>query len=56
MLYYVDDLTETIKFYHSLLKNNGRLMIVIETGKLNWILCSPLPAIQQFKFAKLRLL
>uniref|UniRef100_A0A4W6DEX8 Histamine N-methyltransferase n=1 Tax=Lates calcarifer TaxID=8187 RepID=A0A4W6DEX8_LATCA len=36
MLYYVDDLTETIKFYHSLLKNNGRLMIVIETANGGW--------------------
>lgn len=34
MLYYVDNLAETIKFYHSLLKNNGRLIIIIEKGKL----------------------
>lgn len=33
MLYYVDSLAETIKFHHSLLKNNGRLMIIIEKGK-----------------------
>lgn len=32
MIYYVDDLADTIKFYHSLLKTNGRLMIIIETG------------------------
>ncbi|XP_042282988.1 histamine N-methyltransferase A-like [Thunnus maccoyii] len=36
MLYYVDDLAETIKFYRSLLKNNGKLMIIIETGKAGW--------------------
>ncbi|KAM7407698.1 hypothetical protein PAMA_003440 [Pampus argenteus] len=36
MLYYVDDLAEAIKFYHSLLKNNGRLMIVIEADKGGW--------------------
>lgn len=35
MVYYVDDLEETVKFYHSLLKKNGRLMIIIETGKEN---------------------
>ncbi|XP_054643510.1 histamine N-methyltransferase-like isoform X2 [Dunckerocampus dactyliophorus] len=34
MLYYVDDLTKTIKFYHSLLKNNGMLMIIIESDVL----------------------
>lgn len=33
MIYYVDNLASTIKFYHSLLKNNGRLMIIIEAGK-----------------------
>ncbi|XP_031137583.2 histamine N-methyltransferase-like [Sander lucioperca] len=33
MIYYVDNLADTIKFYHSLLKNNGRLMIIIEAGK-----------------------
>lgn len=33
MIYYVDSLDETIKFYHSLLKNNGRLMIIVEAGK-----------------------
>lgn len=32
MIYYVDDLADTIKFYHSLLKNNGRLMIIVEAG------------------------
>ncbi|KAK5861354.1 hypothetical protein PBY51_022759 [Eleginops maclovinus] len=29
MIYYVDDMADTIKFYHSLLKNNGRLMIIV---------------------------
>ncbi|XP_037542045.1 histamine N-methyltransferase A [Nematolebias whitei] len=32
MIYYVDNLSETIKFFHSLLKNNGRLMIIVESG------------------------
>lgn len=32
MLYYVEDLAETIRFYQGLLKENGRLMIVIEAG------------------------
>nr|XP_057938338.1 histamine N-methyltransferase-like [Doryrhamphus excisus] len=36
MLYYVDDLTETIKFYHSLLNKNGRLMIIIESATSGW--------------------
>ncbi|XP_077437172.1 histamine N-methyltransferase-like [Vanacampus margaritifer] len=29
MIYYVDNLTETIKFYHSCLNKNGRLMIIV---------------------------
>lgn len=37
MIYYVDSLNDTIKFYHSLLKNNGTLMIIIEIGKLEFI-------------------
>ncbi|XP_076603773.1 histamine N-methyltransferase A-like [Chaetodon auriga] len=36
MIYYVDNLTNTIKFYHSLLKNNGRLMIIIEAANSGW--------------------
>ena len=32
MLYYVDNVADTIKFYHNLLKNSGTLMIVIEAG------------------------
>ncbi|XP_071353206.1 histamine N-methyltransferase A-like [Trachinotus anak] len=36
MIYYVDNLAETIKFYHSLLKDNGRLMIIIETANGGW--------------------
>ncbi|KAJ0069997.1 hypothetical protein NL108_000235, partial [Boleophthalmus pectinirostris] len=31
MIYYVDDLASTIEFYHGLLKENGRLMIIVET-------------------------
>lgn len=38
MLYYVDNLADTIKFYHSLLKDNGRLMIINEVGKYNFML------------------
>lgn len=38
MLYYVDNLADNIKFYHSLLKKNGRLMIIIEAGEQNFIL------------------
>uniref|UniRef100_A0A3P9LZZ2 Histamine N-methyltransferase n=1 Tax=Oryzias latipes TaxID=8090 RepID=A0A3P9LZZ2_ORYLA len=30
MIYYVESLEKTLKFYHSLLKNNGRLMIIVE--------------------------
>lgn len=33
MIYYVEDLADTIKFYHGLLKNNGRLMIIVEAGR-----------------------
>ncbi|XP_039673041.1 histamine N-methyltransferase A-like isoform X2 [Perca fluviatilis] len=36
MIYYVDNLADTIKFYHSLLKNNGRLMIIIEAANGGW--------------------
>lgn len=36
MIYYVDNLANTIKFYHSLLKNNGRLMIIIEAADGGW--------------------
>ncbi|XP_061924462.1 histamine N-methyltransferase-like [Entelurus aequoreus] len=36
MLYYVDDLTKTIQFYHSLLNKNGRLMIIIESANCGW--------------------
>ncbi|XP_022049353.2 histamine N-methyltransferase-like [Acanthochromis polyacanthus] len=36
MIYYVDNLGETIKFYQSLLKKNGRLMIIIEAGNSGW--------------------
>ena len=33
MLYYVDDYAATIKFFHSLLKTNGRILIVHEAGQ-----------------------
>uniref|UniRef100_UPI0037E94F4D histamine N-methyltransferase-like n=1 Tax=Semicossyphus pulcher TaxID=241346 RepID=UPI0037E94F4D len=36
MIYYVDNLSNTIKFYHSLLKNNGRLMIIVEAANSGW--------------------
>lgn len=36
MMYYVDNLEETVKFYHSQLKKNGRLMIIIETANGGW--------------------
>ncbi|XP_045909843.1 histamine N-methyltransferase-like [Micropterus dolomieu] len=36
MIYYVDNLSTTIKFYHSLLKNNGRLMIINEAANGGW--------------------
>ncbi|AWP12761.1 putative histamine N-methyltransferase A-like [Scophthalmus maximus] len=36
MLYYVENLTDTIKFYHNLLKSNGRLMIIIEAANAGW--------------------
>ncbi|XP_077584459.1 histamine N-methyltransferase-like [Stigmatopora nigra] len=40
MMYYVDNVTETIKFYHNILKKNGRLMIIIEkasaAGDILW--------------------
>ncbi|XP_013875557.1 histamine N-methyltransferase isoform X2 [Austrofundulus limnaeus] len=36
MIYYVDDLQETIKFFQSLLKKNGRLMIVVESANSGW--------------------
>ncbi|XP_037612354.1 histamine N-methyltransferase-like isoform X1 [Sebastes umbrosus] len=36
MIYYVDNLADTIKFYHSLLKNNGRLMIIVSTANSGW--------------------
>lgn len=32
MVYYVDDLADTISFYHSLLKEDGRLLILLAAG------------------------
>uniref|UniRef100_A0A8C7XI08 Histamine N-methyltransferase n=1 Tax=Oryzias sinensis TaxID=183150 RepID=A0A8C7XI08_9TELE len=36
MIYYVESLEKTLKFYHSLLKNNGRLMIIVEAAHSGW--------------------
>ncbi|KAM6955426.1 histamine N-methyltransferase A-like [Lycodopsis pacificus] len=36
MLYYVDNLADTITFYHSLLKNNGRIMIINGAANSGW--------------------
>ncbi|XP_077436380.1 histamine N-methyltransferase-like [Vanacampus margaritifer] len=36
MIYYVDNLTETIKFYRSCLNKNGRLMIIVEKAGDGW--------------------
>lgn len=36
MIYYVDNLDETIKFYHSLLKDNGMLMIIVDMDNGGW--------------------
>ncbi|XP_072301273.1 histamine N-methyltransferase-like [Eucyclogobius newberryi] len=36
MIYYVDNLAETIQFYHGLLKENGRLMIINEIADGGW--------------------
>nr|XP_020493501.2 histamine N-methyltransferase-like [Labrus bergylta] len=36
MIYYVDNLSSTIKFYQSLLKNNGKLMIIVEAADGGW--------------------
>ncbi|XP_057708919.1 histamine N-methyltransferase-like isoform X2 [Corythoichthys intestinalis] len=36
MIYYVDDVTETIRFYHNILNKNGRLMIIVEKASCGW--------------------
>lgn len=36
LIYYVDNLSNTIKFFHRLLKNNGRLMIIVEAADSGW--------------------
>ncbi|XP_076015199.1 histamine N-methyltransferase-like [Genypterus blacodes] len=36
MLYYVDGCAETLKFFHSLLKKNGKLMIIHEQADGGW--------------------
>lgn len=33
MINYVDNLQETVKFFQSLLKKNGRLMMIVESGR-----------------------
>lgn len=37
VLYYVDDLNETLKFHHSLLKNNGRILIILNAATSSWV-------------------
>lgn len=36
MIYYLEDMPGSIKFYHGLLKENGRLMIIVEAAKGGW--------------------
>ncbi|KAK7940002.1 hypothetical protein WMY93_003328 [Mugilogobius chulae] len=36
MIYYVEDMAAAIQFYHGLLKENGRLMIIVEIGNGGW--------------------
>ncbi|KAG9271780.1 histamine N-methyltransferase-like [Astyanax mexicanus] len=36
MLYYVDDPKATLKFFHSLLKENGKLLIIHEAASSGW--------------------
>ncbi|XP_015252846.1 PREDICTED: histamine N-methyltransferase A-like [Cyprinodon variegatus] len=36
MIYYLNNLSESIKFHHSLLKNNGKLMIIVEAANSGW--------------------
>ncbi|XP_074551349.1 histamine N-methyltransferase-like [Halichoeres trimaculatus] len=36
MIYYVENLSNTIKFYQSLLKSNGKLMIIVEAAGGGW--------------------
>ncbi|XP_061580303.1 histamine N-methyltransferase-like [Cololabis saira] len=36
MIYYVNNLGQTIKFHQSLLKRNGRLMIIVEAADSGW--------------------
>lgn len=37
VVYYVDDLEETLRFHHSLLKKNGRLLIVLNAATSGWV-------------------
>ena len=34
MLYYVKDIPATLKFFHSLLATNAKILIIIVSGKL----------------------
>uniref|UniRef100_A0A3B5MD22 Histamine N-methyltransferase n=1 Tax=Xiphophorus couchianus TaxID=32473 RepID=A0A3B5MD22_9TELE len=36
MIYYIKSLADSIKFHHELLKNNGRLMIIVEAANSGW--------------------
>ncbi|XP_028291632.1 histamine N-methyltransferase A-like [Gouania willdenowi] len=36
VIYYMEDVDETLRFYHSLLKNNGRIMIVLNAAGHGW--------------------
>ncbi|KAJ0005826.1 hypothetical protein NQD34_015720, partial [Periophthalmus magnuspinnatus] len=36
VLYYIEDPGPTIRFYQSLLKKNGKLMITLQSGKKTW--------------------
>lgn len=39
MIYFLDNLTTAISFYHSLLKENGRLMIILDAREHVAIFC-----------------
>ncbi|NP_001166431.1 histamine N-methyltransferase isoform X1 [Cavia porcellus] len=37
MLYYVDDIPATLKFFHSLLATNAKILIILVSGKSGWL-------------------
>ncbi|XP_029968257.1 histamine N-methyltransferase A-like [Salarias fasciatus] len=37
VLYYVENLNEALKFHHSLLKRNGRLLIIVNAATSDWV-------------------